>query len=186
MDERQWIASILAGDMQSFSCLMAKYERMAFTIAFRIVGNREVAEEVTQDAFLKMYRALPDFHFESKFSTWFYRIVYRTALTAVKGAHITDDVEEHCADLTTDELDSATSLLEREDCKEVVRQALRRLPPDEALLLTLFYLEESRQEEISQITGYTLSNIKVKLFRARKHLYTIIKEKMNYQTTDLL
>ena len=85
MDERQWIASILAGDMQSFSCLMAKYERMAFTIAFRIVGNREVAEEVTQDAFLKMYRALPDFHFESKFSTWFYRIVYRMALTAVKG-----------------------------------------------------------------------------------------------------
>ena len=79
-----------------------------------------------------------------------------------------------------------TSLLECEDRKEVVRQALRRLPPDEALLLTLFYLEESSQEEISQITGYTLSNIKVKLFRARKHLYTIIKEKMNYQTTDLL
>ena len=69
MDERQWIARILAGDMQSFSCLVAKYEQMAFTIAFRIIGNREEAEEATQDAFLKMYRALPDFHFESKFST---------------------------------------------------------------------------------------------------------------------
>lgn len=67
MDEQQWIARILAGDTQSFSCLVAKYEQMAFTIAFRIIGNREEAEEATQDAFLKMYRALPDFHFESKF-----------------------------------------------------------------------------------------------------------------------
>ena len=54
MDERQWIARILAGDTQSFSCLVAKYEQMAFTIAFRIIGNREEAEEATQDAFLKM------------------------------------------------------------------------------------------------------------------------------------
>ena len=84
MDERRWIASVLAGDMQSFAGLVAKYEKMAYTIAFRIMGNREDAEEVAQDAFLKMYRALPQFKFESKFSSWFYRIVYRTALTALR------------------------------------------------------------------------------------------------------
>ena len=75
MDERKWIERILAGDTQSFSCLVAKYEKMAYTIAFRILENREEAEEAVQDAFVKMYRALSDFHFDSKFSTWFYRIV---------------------------------------------------------------------------------------------------------------
>lgn len=69
MDERRWITSVLAGDMQCFACLVAKYEKMAYTIAFRIMGNREDAEEVAQDAFLKMYRALPEFKFESKFSS---------------------------------------------------------------------------------------------------------------------
>ena len=186
MDERQWIARILAGDTQSFSCLVAKYEQMAFTIAFRIIGNREEAEEATQDAFLKMYRALPDFHFESKFSTWFYRIVYHTALTALRQQRPTVDYEAYCTDLTTDEMDSASAWLERKDRKEVVAQALKQLPSDEALLLTLFYLEECAIEEIRQITGYTEANVKTKLFRARKHLYVILKEKMNLQTADLL
>ena len=186
MDERQWIARILAGDTQSFSCLVAKYEQMAFTIAFRIIGNREEAEEATQDAFLKMYRALPDFHFESKFSTWFYRIVYRTALTALRQQRPTVDYETYCTDLTTDELDSASAWLERKDRKKVVAQALKQLPSDVALLLTLFYLEECTIEEIHQITGYTETNVKTKLFRARKHLYVILKEKMNLQTADLL
>ena len=58
MDERKWIERILAGDTQSFSCLVAKYEKMAYTIALRILENREEAEEAVQDAFVKMYRAL--------------------------------------------------------------------------------------------------------------------------------
>ena len=65
-------------------------------------------------------------------------------------------------------------------------QALKQLPSDEALLLTLFYLEECTIEEIHQITVYTETNVKTKLFRARKHLYVILKEKMNLQTADLL
>ena len=59
MDERKWIERILAGDTQSFSCLVAKYEKMAYTIAFRILENREEAEEAVQDAFVKMYRCHP-------------------------------------------------------------------------------------------------------------------------------
>lgn len=53
-DEAQWIANVLEGDKQSFAFLVSKYERMAYTLAFRIVGNREEAEEVVQDAFVKM------------------------------------------------------------------------------------------------------------------------------------
>ena len=121
MDERKWIERILAGDTQSFSCLVAKYEKMAYTIAFRILENREEAEEAVQDAFVKMYRALSDFHFDSKFSTWFYRIVYRTALTALRQQRMFVSYEEAGpVDLSNDEVESATALLEREDRKEMI------------------------------------------------------------------
>ena len=113
MDERKWIERILAGDMQSFSCLVAKYEKMAYTIALRILENREEAEEAVQDAFVKMYRALSDFHFDSKFSTWFYRIVYRTALTALRQQRMFVSYEEAGpVDLSNGEVESATALLE--------------------------------------------------------------------------
>lgn len=187
MDEQKWITCILAGDAQSFSCLVAKYEKMAYTIAFRIMQNREEAEEVVQDAFVKMYRALPDFQFGSKFSTWFYRIVYRTALSAQRGRHFFTDYEEAgAADLTQTEMDTASSVLERRDRSEIISAVLQELPPDESLLLTLYYLEECSVEEVCQITELTASNVKVKLFRARKHFYGIIQKRMNIEISDLI
>lgn len=101
---------------------------MAYTIAVRIVENREDAEEVVQDAFLKMYQALPDFRFDCKFSSWFYRIVYRTALTALRGQRLFSDYEEvEAGDVTLAEQETATSLLERADRKEIISQVLKTL-----------------------------------------------------------
>ena len=101
MDEKEWIKRIVAGDTQMFSCLVAKYERMAYTIAFRILGNKEEAEEATQDAFVRMYRALPRFQFESKFSTWFYRIVYRVAISAARQLRLFEEVPVETAEAVT-------------------------------------------------------------------------------------
>ena len=187
MDEQKWIKSILAGDTKSFSCLVAKYQQMAFTIAFRILENREEAEEVVQDAFVKMYRALPSFQFSSKFSTWFYKIVYNTAITAHRKQSIFESYDDAIAtDLTTNEVDSATAILEREDRKEIIARVLKKLPADESLLLNLFYLEECSIADISQITELTPSNIKVKLFRGRKHFYETLQLMMKKETVSVL
>lgn len=187
MEERKWIEQILAGDTQSFSCLIAKYEKMAYTLAFRLMGNKEEAEEVTQDAFIKVYGALDTFKFESKFSTWLYRIVYRTALTALRQQKIFTDYDEaKPEELTEDEMDSASSLLERNDRREIISTILKMLSSDEAMLLTLFYLEECSIEDIRQITDLTISNIKVKLFRARKHFYEKLQHVMRNETMSLL
>lgn len=187
MDERQWINQILAGDMQSFSCLVAKYEKMAYTLAFRIMENREEAEEVVQDAFVKMYRSLPGFQFGSKFSTWFYRIVYHTALSAHKVRRPFMSYDDAGADTLTDhEIDSATFLLERADRKEIISRVMEKLPADDATLLTLYYLEECSVDDIRQITGLSSSNIKTKLFRARKRFYETIHKIMKKETADIL
>jgi len=187
MDEQKWIKQILAGDTQSFSCLVAKYEKMAFTIAFRIMENREEAEEVVQDSFVKMYRALSGFQFGSKFSTWFYRIVYHAALSAQRQQRIFSSYEEAGpTDLTDNEIEIASSILEREDRKEVISKVLKQLSKEEALVLTLYYLEESSIEDIHQITGLTTSNIKIRLFRGRKHFYETLQKMMKTETYDLI
>lgn len=187
MNERQWIERILAGDTQSFSCLVAKYEKMAYTLALRVMENREEAEEVVQDAFVKAYQALGNFQFESKFSTWFYRIVYHTALSAAKRQHLFVGYEETTpSDLTEAEIDNAATLLERDDRKQIVSQVLKKMQPDESFLLTLYYLEECSVEDIRQITGLGTSNVKVKLFRARKHFYETLQREMPVEMKDLL
>lgn len=186
-DEAQWIAQVLQGNRQSFAFLVSKYERMAYTLAFRIVGNREEAEEVVQDAFVKMYRALPDFRGESRFSSWFYAIVYRTAISSVRASHFFHDFESvEATDISLAEQENASALLEAQDRKEIISRTLKALPREEALLLTLFYLEECSVEEICQITSLTASNVKVKLFRARKHFYAALEKSMKQETRNLL
>ena len=117
MDERKWIERILAGTRKFLLPCREVWEDGLYH-RFRILENREEAEEAVQDAFVKMYRALSDFHFDSKFSTWFYRIVYRTALTALRQQRMFVSYEEAGpVDLSNDEVESATALLEREDRK---------------------------------------------------------------------
>ena len=91
---------------QKFLLLRREVPADGITIAFRILENREEAEEVVQDAFVKMYRALPSFQFGSKFSTWFYKIVYNTAITAQRKQSVFDSYDDAIAtDLTTSEVD---------------------------------------------------------------------------------
>ena len=78
-----YIDSALRGERKGLEYLVNAYRDMAYTIAFRIVGNREDAEEVVQDSFLKAFKYLNQFKRASKFSTWLYRIIYNTALTKI-------------------------------------------------------------------------------------------------------
>ena len=88
--------------------------------------------------------------------------------------------------VTTSEVDSATAILEREDRKEIIARVLKKLPADESLVLNLFYLEECSIADIGQITDLTPSNIKVKLFRGRKHFYETLQLMMKNETANVL
>ena len=98
------IEKILQGDTSSFSFLVESYKDMAYTIAMKIVRNAEDAEEVAQDSFVKAYQQLQSFKGNSKFSTWLYTIVYRTAISKIrkKKLEVTDIddyvIENHSID----------------------------------------------------------------------------------------
>jgi RNA polymerase sigma-70 factor (ECF subfamily) len=169
-----YIDKVLQGDTNAFAYLINKYKDMVYTIAIKIVKSHEDAEEVAQDSFLKAYEKLDSFKGNSKFSTWLYTIVYRNAITKIRKKKVaTSDIDDYVMDNYSEghEFPQLEAIKNGEQQK-YVREAIDRLPEKDALLITLFYMNESSVEEIEQITNLTQSNIKVKLFRARKKLNT--------------
>ncbi len=145
---------------------------MAYTISLKILRNVEDAEDAAQDSFVKAFQQIHQFEGKAKFSTWLYTIVYRTAITRLQVQHVNtvaldDEINENYAD---DFPAPQLINIQASEQQKYVRQAIDRLPQAEALLITLFYLNENTVREIEEITGFSESNIKVKLFRARKIL----------------
>ena len=177
LTEENYIEKTLNGDSKAFAYLIDKYKNMVFTLAIKMVKNREVAEEVSQDAFLKAYKYLHKFKGDSKFSTWLYKIAYNTCLDAIKKNSI------HYNDVTIDEItinyiSSVETILdgiEREERAVIINDCLEQLPEDEKAILLFFYFKELSLKEIVEVTSMSEANVKVKLHRARKKLLSIVK-----------
>ncbi|MDF1546297.1 MAG: sigma-70 family RNA polymerase sigma factor [Bacteroidales bacterium] len=185
-EELKIIEQVKQGDLLSFRLLVDKYKNMAYHIALQVVRNNEDAEEIAQDSFLKAYQSINNFRGESKFSTWFYRIVYNQAVSKTRKRKIeTSNIDE--VEISDHEIAQAYeefTLLEKEERSIQLNEAISKLKEDESLLITLFYLDENSIEEISEITNYSVANVKVKLFRARKKLFTILTESNVNRTTE--
>ena len=168
MKEKLFVEKVLSGNTSAFAYFVDTYQSMAINIAYRICENMQDAEDVVQESYVKAYRNLHTFRLESKFSTWFYRIVFNTAVTQIKGKVwvIEDQVEDAAIDLSTD-LD-AESQIEMNETSEIVSHVLSKMPNGYGLMLSLFYLEDNSVKEIAEITGLNNSNVKVMLYRARK------------------
>ena len=179
-DDRYYISKVLEGDMQAFSYLVDKYKDMVFTLAFRILKNRENAEEVAQDSFVKVYQNLKKFKSKSKFSTWLYRIVYNTAISRVRvKQNPTMSIDDQKFFEIEDEKQNVSKSFDIENNKMILQRLLNKLDESDRALITLYYLDGCKISEIAEITGFNNSNIKVKLYRTRKkmqeELYKIMK-----------
>lgn len=170
------INRILHGDSEAFRQLITKYKDMAYSIAMSVVKDEFYAEEIIQESFLIAYDKLASFKGNSKFSTWFYRIVINQSFKIVK-KHKTEFVD--FMNIPPDipaEIDNSILKLEVDDQKYFINEALKKIPEKESLVLRLFYLDENSIEEIKDLTGWTTSNIKVILHRARINLRQVLSE----------
>jgi RNA polymerase sigma-70 factor (ECF subfamily) len=168
-----YIAKVLEGNSDSFAPLVEKYKQLAFSLSMKIIRNREEAEEAAQDAFIKAYRSLESFKGSATFKTWFFRIVYTTAISKVRGKQ-NNQVSFEDYKLTDSELldtENAVGQMDAEERSAQLHQAMDRLDPDERAILNLYYFEDLPVEEIATIMELSASNVKVKLFRSRKKLY---------------
>ena len=156
-----YIAKTLNGDTQSFGALVENYQTMVFSLAFKMLKHREEAEEVAQDTFIKAYKSLSKFSGKSKFN---------------------QNVE--IDKISSDALSSVESIfegIERKERSEIIQDCMNQLPDDERIILHLFYFEEQSLKEIKEVLSISESNIKVKLFRARKKLFTIFKNSVEHE-----
>jgi len=171
--EDTYIRKILAGDPEAFRYFLKKYQDMAFHVAVSIVKDSYYAEEVVQDAFMKAFRGLKSFNQKAKFKTWFYRIVINESFQRLrknKREKVSYAPAEEILVLERNPL----FLSEEEEQKELIAHALNQLAPKESLVLGLFYLDDYSLDEICNITGWSLSNTKVILHRARKNIRTML------------
>ena len=177
LNDNEIITKVLGGDNQAYAELVNRYQTYVFTLVLRMVRTREDAEEVSQDIFVKAYRALADFRGASKFSTWLYTIVHTTCITFLRKKKL----EIHSLDNekvfeVADSVDSGfqANQVEQKSKVAMVNRAINLLNPDDAQIITLYYKSEQSLEEIAQILGLEANTAKVRLHRAR----TRLKEKM--------
>jgi RNA polymerase sigma factor (sigma-70 family) len=173
-----FIEQVLEGKVNAFTYLVDRHKDKTFNLAFRICGNREEAEEIAQDAFLKAFRSLKEFKMKSSFATWLYRIVYNTAISLVrsrrKGVLALEEFPADAVDFLSFNKNEDEAADDYRN--SLVNFALQKVTEEERGLITLYYYNELDTEEISKITGINKSNIKVKLFRARQKMSEIIRK----------
>lgn len=167
--------------------LIDRYKGMVYTIAFKVLKDRDEAEEVAQASFVKAFTKISLFRMDSSFSSWLYRITYNTAISRTREKkRELEYQQETVATVSFEQQARAFSDLEQDDRKRFLNLAMQQLSSDDSLLLILFYYDGKSMEEISQITGYTESNVKVKLYRARKKLHEELEKLLHNETKTLL
>jgi RNA polymerase sigma-70 factor (ECF subfamily) len=181
-NDQYYIEKVLKGDTASFSYLVDKYKNIVFNIALRISKNKEDAEELVQDTFLKAFQKLNTFKSKSKFSTWLYRIAYNLAVSKSRKKVIKT---EHFDDYVNEIIDYENIFNELEDTElkerqKLIKSAIEQLSEMDALLITLFYMNNLSIDEIREITGLNKSNIKVRLHRARKKMFYLLSKLQIY------
>ena len=175
------IDQILGGDKQIFSVLVDRYKNLVFTLCLRLLKNREEAEEVAQDSFVKIYKSLNKFKGEAKFSTWVYRVTYNNCLDFLKAKK--RKLQELSVDaydgFEIEDLDNAIDILEEKERKSAILSCINMLNEDDAFLLTLHYYEDQSVKEIAEIMNLSVANVKVKLYRGRKQLAVFLKRRLS-------
>ncbi len=178
--EDLYIRKVIEGDEQGYRYFIRRYKDMAFSIAISVVKDEFLAEEVVQESFLSAFDKMSTFKGHSKFSTWFYRIIVNKAFRQLdkekkwrnEPLSFDDDAIE------TVQLD----VLELDERKYFINEALRLMTPQESLALRLFYLEELSLNEVRDVTGWSASKVKVVMHRGRKSFYsclnTLLKNEM--------
>jgi RNA polymerase sigma-70 factor (ECF subfamily) len=202
------IKKIREGDSNSFRLFVDEYKSKAYSLCIKILKNPEDAEDALQESFLKLFRAITDGQFEekSKLSTYFYTIVYNTAVDNYKkikkinfsmisidvedsdfseGDELTSRLKENLTEKT--DTDIRTAIQDKhfaeKEIKELVDKYIKNLPEQYSIILNMFYLNDMSYEEITQILKLPIGTVKNRLFRAKEKLRDIILQ--NYSEEEI-
>jgi RNA polymerase sigma-70 factor (ECF subfamily) len=165
--------------LQDFEQLVELYQEMVFRMLARLTGEREGLEDMAQETFLRLFRALPHFRGEAQLSTFLYRIVINVVNDEFrdrKKARLTSSIDDDEARELAHSGAGPAVLAERVQMQQAVEEALRQLSPSDRIILTLHYQEGRSYGEIAAILDSPMGTVKTHLYRARERLKLIMKE----------
>ncbi|MFP4489596.1 MAG: RNA polymerase sigma factor [Bacteroidales bacterium] len=170
MDEL-YIKKVLDGDIDAFRYFVHQYKDRAYTMALSVLKNEFDARDAVQEAYIIAFRKLDKFRGRSKFSTWFFRIVINESLKLSAGLKRERPAVMDSTGVPETGYINIQDSLSQEERQYYIERAMKNVPSNEALALTLFYMQENSLEEIRELTGWTVSKVKVLLHRGRKNMY---------------
>src|SRR5450759_3951572 len=187
-EDLYYIEAVRKGNVQAFSYLVEKYQKLVYTLALKLLKRPEDAEEMAQDTFVKAFQKLDTYEGKSKFSTWLYSITYNACISELRKRRIkfSSLEDQRFSDQDEMKMYDYFSETKKEDQERYLTLALGKLPEDDQVLVTLYYYESQSMDEISIITGLGVSNIKVKIHRARKRMYAILHEMLHEEIYSLI
>jgi RNA polymerase sigma-70 factor (ECF subfamily) len=190
LESTQLIKLSIAGDRGAFNKLIILHKRTVFNLCYRLLGDYDDADDCAQEVFIKVNRSLKSYRFESKFSTWLYRVTVNTCKNKFRSLEYrlrskkvtidtvtTMDENEKQVEIEDTRSSPATELFRKEiDC--LIQKAVNTLPPKQKLVVVLRDMEGRSYEEIVGITGFKLGTVKSKLSRARRQLREALQGKI--------
>ncbi len=178
------VERVKRGDKAAFDLLVLKYQSRIINLVSRFVRNHADAQDVTQDAFLKAYRALPNFRGESAFYTWMYRIAVNTAknFLALQVSRRSSDMEQDASEMeqiddtaALKDMDTPEHLLLTTEIQETVIKAIDALPEELRTAITLRELEGMSYEDIAEAMACPIGTVRSRIFRARESIDKLLE-----------
>jgi RNA polymerase sigma-70 factor (ECF subfamily) len=190
-EEAQFVARLVARDEGAFNELVITYQRRVFALVFRMLGRRDEAEDLAQEVFVQVFKAIDQFRGDSKLSTWIYRIAVnlcknRTKYLSRRHANDQDDVDAMADRLpfsaakgvSVGGISRPDELVEGMQLEVVVKRAIAQIEPEFREVLILRDVEDMSYEEIAEVTGLADGTVKSRIHRARAQLRTLVEKAM--------
>lgn len=181
-DEKKIIQQVLDGNQEAFSELVKAYEKPVYNLCLRMTGNAQDAQDLAQEAFLKAWRGLRFYKFESSFSTWLYRLTSNVCIDFLRRQKrrtaVSLTMEEQELEVPDQRPVPEERMLQQE-ARQAVSQAMNQLEDEFRLVLTLRVLEDMSYEQIAQIMDLKVGTVKSRLARARIKLKNILQQNGN-------
>lgn len=173
--DNEILARVARGDTEAFGLLVGRYTDRLYTLAVRVTNDRELAQDIVQEAFIRAYNRLDGFRGQCAFSSWIFRIACNLSIDSCRRRSRRPVVRLTDREVRTDDTPAAGGPCD-EECLGRMRRALDRLSAEERALVTLYYEEERPMAEIAAIVGITETNAKVRLHRVRQRIRRYMEE----------
>lgn len=187
LSDEELVARARKGDRPAFAHLVDRHRVSVFNLTFRIVGNREDAEEAAQDVFVRAYRSLDRFRGDARFATWLYRIAVNVSLSSARRSRRDlstsslsepEDGDDGLSMQIPDTSANPAERFEQAEFREQVRSLVSALPPIYSAVISMYHIQSLSYDEISEALELPIGTVKARLFRARAALRNLVSRSM--------